>query len=368
MGTIMMSMSGEGRGHATRAHTLTEALKQDHHILLYTFGDALEFLSRIYADDDRVEVVGIDGLIFHYVNNKLNLSKSIYEGLKFYFSGRLQKQIQFLCDEIQTRQPDVLITDFEPILPRAATRCHVPYLSLTHQHFMVAYDLSSLPWKLRWHARSMAIAVYLHYSRQVETMIASFFRPKLNDRWKQAISLGAIIRPELHELNPQQGDYLLSYLRKHTTEQTIETLCQSPIPIKIYGVGELEPVGNATFHAIDPETFIHDLAGSKAVVSAAGNQLLGECLFLGKPVLAIPESNHHEQLINSHFLRKMKCGDFVTIDQFQLSDLQNFLNHLPEYQQQIAETCQDIDGTQKAIDVVNRYASQASAHRTEETT
>ena len=45
-----------------------------------------------------------------------------------------------------------------------------------------------------------------------------------------------------------------------------------------------------------------------AVVSTAGNQLVGEALYLGKPVLVMPERVNFEQAINAHYLEQSGAG------------------------------------------------------------
>jgi Glycosyl transferase family 1 len=65
MGTIFYGVSGEGRGHATRAVTLIEDLRVDHRVVLYAPGLAYEILEPYYRDSE-VEVRELPGLRFHY--------------------------------------------------------------------------------------------------------------------------------------------------------------------------------------------------------------------------------------------------------------------------------------------------------------
>jgi len=351
-----MSMSGEGRGHATRIRSLVERMRDRHQITLFAPGDAYQFLASDYAESDDVRLVQIQGMKFHYVKRRLHLLKTIFEGLRyrFFVLNRLVKQLE---KEIRDHQPDVILTDFEPGLPRAAQRCGLPYLSLTHQHFLLAYDLSSLPVRLRFFAQLMGIAVRLHYRREQVTMISSFFKSELRGNWKdRAIALGPMIRPEVRNRKTAQKKYLLSYLRKNTPGKVVSELSHAPLPVKVYGLGKQPPLGNLTFHEIDPVNFVNDMADCLGVVSAAGNQLLGECMYLGKPVLALPEARHHEQLINSYFLRQMGCGSFVTLEHFTEKDLTHFLQHQQKYKTRIQETILGQEGTEEAIEILEKYA------------
>lgn len=355
MATIFWSMAGEGRGHATRMRTLVEQLRHEHKIVLFAPADAFKFLSPLYANSDlNVEVEEIPGLLFKYENKKLHLIKSILSGGRF-----LQKTLPSLQERLRKRieneKPDLILTDFEPALPRAATQCGIPFVSLSHQHFLVSYDLSSLPKRLRFHAWMMSWAVKAYYSGQKKTLVSAFFEGTLKKRYKKVIPLGPMINEDIRNAEITKGGYLLSYMRSITEMSAIEELEKSKQRIKLYGMGERPPMGNISFHPISPESFVNDLAGCGGVICAAGNQLLGECLYLGKPVLAVPEKVHHEQMINSHFLKQMGCGDFVPIEELRLSHIENFLEKRETYEKSLEKTCQKLDGTQHAAKLLRSY-------------
>jgi len=80
-----------------------------------------------------------------------------------------------------------------------------------------------------------------------------------------------------------------------TPFSAVEALAECGMPVKVYGLGHREHFGNVSFHAIDERRFVEDLAACRAVVAAAGNQLIGEALHLGKPLLVLPERAHAEQ-------------------------------------------------------------------------
>lgn len=381
MAKFFISMSGEGRGHATRVRALVERMRDRHQMTLFAPGEAYEFLAQQYATSDEVRLVKIPGLKFHYVNGRLHLLKTIFEGFRFQ-ARTLPGVVRMLADRITAEQPDVIISDFEPALPRAAKRCGKPFLSLTHQHFLVAYDLSWLPLKLRFFAWLIGLAVPLHYTGQKVTMISGFFTAPLRGKWnqRQTYALGPMIRPEIRqqaalvaeaaadaakESNTngktigRTSPFLLSYLRKQTPETVVEELAKSPWPIIVYGLGAREPVGPLTFQPIDPQTFVTHLSACSGVVSAAGNQLLGECMYLGKPVLALPETWHHEQFINACFLAKMGAGQMVPLEEFRLAQLQEFLARLDEYRTNIEQTCLGIDGTDRVVEILEQEAACA---------
>jgi UDP:flavonoid glycosyltransferase YjiC (YdhE family) len=53
MSKIVISLCGEGRGHATRIATLVERLDDEHEILVFTSDDGFAFLSHRFAAGSR---------------------------------------------------------------------------------------------------------------------------------------------------------------------------------------------------------------------------------------------------------------------------------------------------------------------------
>jgi uncharacterized protein (TIGR00661 family) len=366
MAKIFYSMAGEGRGHAVRVRTLAELLRRDHELHLFAPDDAFEFLSRFYdAAGPSVRLLRIPGLRFHYTSSRLDLTKSIFAGLK-YAGYDLHRLVRALARRIELESPDLVITDFEPALPRAARRVGVPVLSLDHQYMLRAYDLSTLPGKLQRYAWAMSFAVWLYYHHQQRTVVSSFYTPPLKAGWENVTCVGPMIRDDVARQTPVRGDFLLSYLRKCTPLAAIEALKAANMPVKVYGLGERPPEANLTFRPISEVTFVEDLAGCRAVISAAGNQLLGESLYLGKPFFAIPEKHHHEQLINAHFLRASGAGDWTTLETFGAEDLRHFLSRLDEFDPALGNYQGKLIGNHDAVRAVTEALAAFGAAPTDE--
>lgn len=355
MARIFFSMAGEGRGHAARARTLVESLRDEHEIALFAPDDAYHFLAPMYGPERNVANVTltrIPGIRFHYTGGRLDLSKTIMTGLSYGFR-ELPRVVAAFRRKIQAERPDLIITDFEPALPRAGVRDQVPVISIDHQHVLMAYDLHSLPWDLRMHAWLMSWAVWLYYPRGMTARVASsFYTPPLKKAWRTVHQVGPLIRPEVASAQPTTGDYILSYLRANTPERVVDLLVSLDRPIKLYGLGERPSRGQVTFCAIHETRFVEDLAGSQAVICAAGNQLLGESLFLGKPVLAVPESIHHEQRINAHYLKEMGVGDWSTLEDLTRPTIDHFLERLDSFRHRLVEHRGQLNGTADVLHII----------------
>lgn len=325
MARIFYSMAGEGRGHATRVRAIVEQLREEHEFTLFAPAAAYQMLAEAYAGSE-IRVVRIPGLMFHYTQQRMNYLRTMHDAAGYLW--QLPSLVQRLSARIRDEQPDLVITDFDPALPRAAERCGVPYLSINHQHFLVDCDLSSLPWRLRASATWMAAVVRNFHSRQAETVISSFYFPPVLRQRSRVVQTGVLLRPEVLRTVPERSGHLLVYLRRFASDRMLEALKNCGRDVRIYGLGEHPRNGRMEFCRVDEHSFLQDLGACDALISNAGNQLIGEALFLDKPVLAIPEAKNFEQFINAHFLHAEGGGEWVTADRFDRETLQQFLNRI----------------------------------------
>ncbi|MFN0019562.1 MAG: glycosyltransferase family protein [Pirellulaceae bacterium] len=354
MAKIFYSMCGEGRGHASRVRAMVESLRGQHEFVLFAPEQAHDFLAPRYPQGTPgIEVRRIPGLRFHYHNGRMNLTKTAWHAAGYLCRWpRLNSRLK---RTIREERPDLVIADFEPALPRAARSCQIPFLSLNHQHFLVACDLSSLPWELQRWAEMMRVGVWAHHRGQRATIVSSFFRAPLRRGYESVLQVGPLLRPELKTARPSQGDYVLSYLRPNASPRILESLQGAKREVRVYGLGERPAVGCLKFFPLHERKFVDDLAGCSALIGAAGNQSLGEALYLGKPVLAIPEGEHYEQLINAHFLRQMGAGDWVTAEQVEPAHVNRFLDRLDSHAACAGLLAGKLDGTSSAAAEIERF-------------
>lgn len=363
MARIYYSMAGEGRGHAVRVRTLVEHLRYDHELVLFAPDEAYEFLARFYGPPhrvDNVQLMRIPGIKFHYTGGKLDLFKSVGFALS-YARGDLPTVVRAMTRRMEAEPPDLCISDFEPALPRAARLAQVPLLTIDHQHVLLAYDLRSLPLLLRRYAWWMSWSVRWYYGYgPYEAVASSFYSPPLKPGFGHVRQVGPMLRADLLGQTPGLEPFLLSYLRGNTPPRVVEMLAACGRPVRIYGLGERPPQGQVSFHAIDEHRFVEDLSHCAALVSAAGNQLLGEALYFGKPVFAIPEQMHHEQQINACFLRLLGAGDWTPLEAVQARHLTAFLDGMETYRVQTAAMAGRLNGTADALAAIRASLNRRS--------
>ena len=306
MASIIYAMSGEGRGHATRARVVVEALRGRHQLTLFASACAYDLLAPRYRGSD-IRVVRIPGLHFAYgAPGRVDLVRTLSEAALFRLG--LGDYVERILPEIDRARPDLVIADFEPIAPRAAQRRGVPFVSFDHQHYLVVSDFAGLPFALRQQARASAPFVEALYDWQRATIVSSFYRVPIKPAHRDTIWVGTLIRPELCEVRPERGRHLVAYIRRQAPDETLQALQASGREVRLYGLGARPPLGAIRFLPIDERRFIDDLATCEAVVSTAGNQLVGEALYLRKPLLVMPEAWNFEQSVNAHFLERTGAG------------------------------------------------------------
>lgn len=353
MGKIFYSVAGEGRGHAARVRTVVEELRHEHEVVLFAPHAAFEFLDNVYHDAVDVEVRRIPGLQFCYKNRRVSYLRSILQSVPFLMN--LQKMVRCMERLLREERPDLIITDFEPVLPRAARRIGLPFISFDHQHFLTTFDLSSLPWPLWLKAKSIAASIDLFYTGQCETIVSSFFSPALRRNAGHVTSVGVMLRRELQNVRPEDERHLLVYLRRFAPPRLMEALRRCGRDVFVYGLGEQPRDGNLRYFEVNETGFFDDLINCHALISNAGNQLVGEALCLRKPVLALPEEGNFEQSINGHFLAQTGYGVNRDAAAFTDKQLREFLDEVPAYRLRIRP--ESVIGNEEALAAIRRHLS-----------
>lgn len=359
MARIFYSMAGEGRGHAARARAMVEALRGEHELTLFAPGDAYDLLAPAYGGSD-VRVFRIPGLRFHYTTrHSIAFGRTIQDGCSYLW--RYRRLVGRIKRSMREDGAELAITDFEPALARAAEENGVPYVSLDHQHFLVVNDLSGLPRELRWKAQLMGQFVGFYCHNPAEIIVSQFYAPPLRPEFSHVTQVGVLLRPEVLATRPQPGQHVLAYLRREMPANVLEAFRELGVAVKVYGLGEHPRQGKVEFLPISQQSFIEDLASAAVVVSTAGNQLVGEALFLRKPVLAMPEANNFEQRINAHYLREGGWGEWVEPHELSVSRLRAFLQEAGNY---VARIDPDkVAGNRRALEVIARRLPSTVASR-----
>ncbi|MCA9201907.1 MAG: hypothetical protein KDA59_02630 [Planctomycetales bacterium] len=125
--------------------------------------------------------------------------------------------------------------------------------------------------------------------------------------------------------------------------------------VHVYGLGRRKTEGRLRFLPLSDLSFPADMAACEAVVGAAGNQTIGEALYLGKPFFAWPETRHFEQRINAFMLQRMGCGRFELLEQVRQEQLPSFIAELGLHREHIARQTHLRNAVPTTVEVITRH-------------
>lgn len=331
---ILYGVVGEGMGHATRSGVILDHLATaGHEVRIVVSGRAAKYLEARHPGT----VTEITGLTMHYEDNEVHRFKTALQNLKAVID--LPDNLRAYLKMARDFTPDVVISDFESWSYVFARGQRIPVISLDnmqviarcfHEQDVLGDDLTSfLLAKGLVKAKLPKCNSYL---------ISTFFFPRVK---KPRTTLHPpILRPVVREAKArvQSGDHVVVYQTGGNNPALLETLRSlSDVPFRIYGmrreITEDQTEGNLSFRPFSEAGFVEDLATSRAVVAGGGFTLMGEAVFLGKPMLSVPLVGQFEQTINAMYLQKLGYGAYEkAIDRENLRD---FLSQTERYRENL---------------------------------
>jgi uncharacterized protein (TIGR00661 family) len=168
-------------------------------------------------------------------------------------------------------------------------------------------------------------------------LITTFFRPPV--RKERTKLVPPILRPEVIAAKTSQGEHLLVYQTGEGNETLAATLAKTGLECRIYGmrrnITEEQVEGNLRYQPFSEDGFIADLASCRGVVAGGGFTLMGEAVYMHKPMLAVPLGLQFEQVLNGRYLAREGYGATTPSleDPRHVSD---FVANLPRYEEKLA--------------------------------
>lgn len=345
---IAYGVFGHGRGHATRTASVLPDLRQRHEVLIFAGGDAFDQLSPEHP------VVRIPTLAYGYgrsgkASTLLTVRKNAWHILEMMFRG---PEFQAVRDAMLDFRPDVVISDAEPWTHRVARHLKIPRIGFDHFGVMV-YCKPRIPFGDRILSRRDVLVYRWLMGRPERIIVSSFYHAR--PRWPRVRVIGPLLRDKILQARPSRGQHLLVYFNRGQYQFTppIErALHESGVPALVYGTPRCGTVGRLAFRPPSDVPFVEDMARCRAIVSTAGNQLVGEALHLGKPMLVIPEASV-EQRLNASSLERLGIGRQVRQRDFSVDVLRAFLAHEAIYLQNIRRAARD--GRRQALEVIEEF-------------
>jgi uncharacterized protein (TIGR00661 family) len=314
---ILYGVVGEGMGHAMRSRVVLDHLfAQGHQVEIIASGRAADFLDKRFgpkSEHHGADVNRIHGLHIVYDENRVQRGATLWSNV-LAGTAAIPSQIAAYFSLIDGFRPELVISDFESWTYYYGKAHGLPVLSIDN---MQVINRCVIPDDvIEGHRADFEIAKAFvkgklpfcsHY------LITSFFRPEI--RKENTSVFPPILRPEILAATRSRGEHLLVYQTAEGNEALAETLAATGLPCRIYGmrrsITEDQVEGTLTYRPFSEAGFIADLSSARAVIAGGGFTLLGEAVYLRKPILSVPVRGQFEQVLNARYLEKLGYGRYA---------------------------------------------------------
>ena len=352
---VVYGVHGYGRGHATRSAAVLAELSKRHDVLVMAGGDAYDILK----PDFEVFAVPSFGFAYTKRGHEPSFFGTFLKSLPLLFDIAFNgEQFRRVVQKIREFEAEIIISDAEAFTHHAARSLELPHVSFDHFGVMVHFEVSLRPWdRLR---RLWDASVYrLIQANPQRALLSSFYTAPLRSAHVRIIP--TLLRDEVLRHSPKQGEHILVYLNngaQQLTDRLLGELIAADIHMVVYGTNLAGNRAKLVFQPAGNASFLRDLASCRAVLTTAGNQLVGEALHYGKPLLVMPEGCV-EQRMNARGLVRMRAGDSCEMYELTANRLHDFLRDVPRFSRNI-QTLLDqrggtIDGRTEAVSTIEGW-------------
>lgn len=317
---ILYGVSGDGFGHSSRAKVVGSYLKDwGHDVKVLTYGRAYEVLK------NEFDIFEVSGMEIQFVKGELKKRSTIKHNVKV-IADNLSKWRRFDA-LMKDYDPDLCISDMEPIVPILRFWFKKPLICLDNQHRITHLKLD-VPKKYYADYMVAKTVVANFVSKAEHFIITSFSNPEIKD--PNTTIVPPVIREEVKRLRPSKGHRVLVYLTREN-QSVIDILKQFNEEFVVFGYNVSRREKNLEFRERD--FFLDELKDCKAIIATAGFTLMSEALYLKKPYLALPLRGQFEQILNALFLEQAGYGDYS--DDLQEEEVSDFLAKMESYRQEL---------------------------------
>ncbi len=353
---ILYGVVGEGMGHAMRSRVVLEHLvSQGHEIEIMASGRACDFLAKRFDGVNRIH-----GLHMITEENRVRMGKTLWSNVLAGAAG-VPKNIAAYFDLIKDFGADAVISDFESWTYLYAKTHRLPIVSIdnmqiinrcTHDDDIIDGDRAS------FEVTKAFIKGKLPFCDQY--FITTFFRPPV--RKPDTTLVPPILRPEILAAKRRKGEHLLVYQTAEGNDGLADTLRKTGLECRIYGMRRTikseEVEGNLRYRPFSEAGFIDDLASARGVIAGGGFTLMGEAVYLHKPMLAVPLEHQFEQILNARYLELEGFGKAAN----RLTDpgvVRDFVAAIPACEDKLASYAQN--GNELLFHSVDELLDRAAA-------
>jgi len=333
---ILYGVVGEGMGHAIRSRVILDHLTRQHEVYVVASGRAYDFLSSRFPNVHKIW-----GYSIAYDDNAVQKLKTALKNARGAVTG-LPENVRQYFEISEKFTPDCVVSDFETFAYLYGVNWMLPVISVDNMQIInrCRHDASIIAgyeadYQLAKGIVKSKLPGCLHY------LVTTFFYPPV--RKPRTTLHPPILRPEILAAKSEPGEHLLVYQTSTSNTELPDILKRSRIPCRVYGqrrdLKEDQVDDNLVYRPFSEQGFIDDLRTARGVVANGGFTLMGEAVYLHKPMLCLPVGGQFEQVLNARYLEKEGYGLFAP----ELTDanLARFLEMLPGCEEKLASYRQD---------------------------
>jgi uncharacterized protein (TIGR00661 family) len=353
---ILYGVVGEGMGHAMRSRVILEHLvkTEKHDVQIMASGRAVDFLAKRFEGVNRIH-----GLHMIYEENRVRLGHTLWSNVLTGVTG-IPRNIGAYYDLLGEFEPEAVISDFESWTYLYGKNHRLPVLSIDNMQIINRTRHSDeilAGHRAEFEVTRAFIKTKLPFCD--EYFITTFFRPPI--RKDRTRLFPPILRPEILAAKARPGEHLLVYTTGEGNEGLARTLAATGLECRIYGMRRdltAEVVeGNLRYRPFSETTFIDDLASSRAVIAGGGFTLMGEAVYLRKPMLAVPVGRQFEQVLNARYLEQEGFGRHAeTLD--DPKTVHEFVAAIGRCEERLAHYTQD--GNREILGALDEFLDKAA--------
>jgi uncharacterized protein (TIGR00661 family) len=347
---IVYGVVGEGMGHATRSKVVCEHLvERGHQVKIVVSGRAHSLLAKSFDD-----VVEIRGLTIRYVDNRMDQGGTLARNV-LAAPAMLAANVSAYFGKVARFDAQAVISDFDSFAYLFGRGHGLPILSIDNQQIISRCRLGKFAKqgaKVDYQMTKAFVRAKLpgcdHY------IVTTFFEPSVRKRFRSNTTLvPPILRDPIVEAKrrARPGPHVLVYQTSTSDTSLLDQLERvHEREFIVYGLRKSGRRGNCTLKEFSEKGFVEDLATARAVVCNGGLSLIGESLYLGKPVFSVPVRNQYEQILNARYLEQLGYG--LEAPRVDPDLLRLFLRETPKYAANLAKHEQD--GNRRLYKIVDR--------------
>jgi uncharacterized protein (TIGR00661 family) len=266
---------------------------------------AADFLAARFSGVKRIH-----GFHIVYAENQMKLPATVGSNLVA-GAGGIPQNVAAYFAVIREFAPRVVISDFESWTYVYGKAHGLPIVSIDNmqvinrcRHPAAVLAGHEMDFRLSRAFIRSKLPFCHHY------LITTFFFPEV--RKPRTTLVPPILRPEILAAPASDGGHLLVYQTAEGNTELPRTLAATGLECRIYGMRRHlrteEVEGNLRYRPFDEAAFIADLASARAVIAGGGFTVMGEAVYLRKPMLSVPVRHQFEQVLNARWLEQLGYG------------------------------------------------------------